>query len=158
MASAIDTALLVPLGRLVAEFNVLETQLSFSIWMLLQTDQRAGQIVTAPMRFKSKIDLFDSLFRHRFQGMDDELHKIVQRLSDVNRQRNDLVHGLWAAGGAEGQSHLVKTTAWAGTGHKMTFTLVDENKVNATTAVISELAADLLTFTVKPFEKLAKPQ
>lgn len=65
--SAIPEESLAPLGKVVANFAVLEGNLNFAIWLLLvgnsSVEQRTGQIVTAELMFKDKISLLSSLYQ-----------------------------------------------------------------------------------------------
>ena len=97
---AISPALLEPLGKVLANFNLLENTAAQFIWVLLSTDQRAGQITTAGMTLPELNDRLRHLYQHREKDpeklvMMDKLH---DQLLKLNTRRNRLVHAMWVAG------------------------------------------------------------
>ena len=105
LKSAIPDESLASLGKVVANFAVLESNLDFGIWLLLvgnsTAEQRTGQIVTAELNFKDKIALLSSLYQHRFPKKEhfEDLKEMRRKLSDAKDKRNSLIHSTWLAGG-----------------------------------------------------------
>ena len=105
---------LLALGRLVAESALLESQLDWGIWFLLDTrEQRTGQIVTADLDFRRKVNLVLALTRHHLQNeqMRDEVVNLVKPFHALYDERNDFIHGMWAASANNMQRGLVRASA-----------------------------------------------
>jgi hypothetical protein len=77
------------IGEITVKFGVLEHMLEYSIWRLINEDtreQQTGQIVTAENSFGRNVDLFSSLYRHRFpQHPDKPLKHLCAKLFAVDR-------------------------------------------------------------------------
>ena len=113
MVPAIADELLAPLGRMTANFAMLEFQVSASIWLLIGGEQRMGQIVTADLSFKQLVNILHALVLYR-TGDEPEFVSIAgelrTRLFEAEQQRNILTHSSWAAGYERGQSTRIKQT------------------------------------------------
>ena len=87
------------IGRITVTFAELESWLSSFIWALIVpfSEQHVGQMVTAEMSFRQKLDLLVSLFLYRCKNPQKcaELKVLVARLSDLEQQRNTVQHSLW---------------------------------------------------------------
>ena len=147
MKSAIPDESLAPLGKVVANFAVLESNLDFGIWLLLvgnsSAEQRTGQIVTAELSVKDKIALLSSLYQHRFPAKTpfNELKDLRKKLGEANKIRNSLVHSVWLAGGVRSA-----TTAKEKHGIKFEFEEMDAQKIEGIADFISETAYDMQQF------------
>lgn len=149
LKSAIPEESLAPLGKVVANFAVLESSLDFAIWLLLvgnsSAEQRTGQIVTAELNVKGKIALLSSLYQHRFPAKSpfNELKDIRKKLSDANKIRNKLVHSVWLAGGVRSA-----TTAKEKNGIKFEFEEMEASKIEGIADFISEVGYDIQQFFI----------
>ena len=147
MKSAIPNESLAPLGKTVANFAVLESNLDFGIWLLLvgnsSAEQRTGQIVTAELSVKDKIALLSSLYQHRFPAKApfNDLKNLRKKLGEANKIRNILVHSVWLAGGVRSA-----TTAKEKHGIKFEFEEMDAKKIEGIADSISETAYDMQQF------------
>lgn len=147
LKSAIPEGSLAPLGKVVANFAILESSLDFAIWLLLvgnsSAEQRTGQIVTAEMRVKDKIALLSSLYQHRFpqKAPFAELKNLRKKLGEANKIRNSLVHSVWLAGGVR-----LATTAKEKHGIKFEFEEMDAKKIEGIADLILEVAYDMQQF------------
>src|SRR5579884_1369720 len=103
------------LGRLIATFNALESQVESFIWHLLQIQQDIGQILTCELAFKQKFAVFGSLFRKVVDDpkLLDELDTTLKALDQAEQIRNRLAHSVYAAGQTDTSSTRFKTTAKA---------------------------------------------
>ena len=150
LKSAIPEELLAPLGKVVANFAVLENVLSFSIGILLEgnsvAEQRTGQIVTAELNFKNKISLFSSLYQHKFPERKpfDELTEIRKKLTEANRKRNRLLHSTWLAGGVR-----LAVTAKEKRGIRFEFQNIDSKKIEEISELIAKVSYELQEFSLK---------
>ncbi len=147
---AIDNSLLEPIGAVTVNFAMLEESLSFGIWIFLfgnnAQEQRTGQIVTAELSFRRKVDLFCCLFRHRFPDKDDtELSKLRVKLMDVEAKRNRLVHSFWAASDEKGKSTRMKTTA-KHKGIRFQFEKMGKEEIKSIADIIAEVAYETQMF------------
>ncbi len=150
LKSAVPEELFAPLGKVVVNFGVLETILSFSIWILLvgnsAVEQRTGQIVTAELNFKNKISLFSSLYQHKFPERKpfDELTEIRKKLTEANRKRNRLLHSTWLAGGVRSA-----ITAKEKHGIRFEFENMNSKKIEETSEFIAKVSHEVQEFPLK---------
>ncbi len=149
MKSATPDESLAPLGKVVANFAVLESNLDFAIWLLLignsSAEQRTGQIVTAELMFKNKIALLSSLYQHRFPTKSPfaALKEMRKKLSNANIKRNNLVHSIWLAGGKK-----FATTAKGKHGIKFEFKDMNASQIDGIADFISEVGAEMQEFFI----------
>lgn len=88
-----------PMGALVTTFNVLEKELTEAIVHLVRTAETTTALLTLTHinSFDARIDLFSQLahWRLKDEGARARVRRLVKRLENANRRRNDLVHGAW---------------------------------------------------------------
>ena len=143
---AIDPSLMEPIGQVTVNFAMLEQHLSFGIGCLLHPEQRTGQIVTAELSFRQKVQLFSALFVHRFPDEDGTAIKdLCSRLSTVEQERNLLIHSFWAVSKKAGESMRLKTTAKA-KGISFQRAVTNREDVEAVAGEVAEVSAELLDF------------
>jgi hypothetical protein len=105
---------LAAIGAVTIEFSILERHLHFGIWVLLGlslAEQATGQMVTAGLSFRTSVDLFAALVRHRFPSAEGKhIQSVIGRVNEAEQKRNVIVHSTWAQ--AEGEQVMrMKTTA-----------------------------------------------
>ena len=102
----------IALGKVGADFAMLENQVAFLTWSLISQDQRLGQIITAELSFRALRALLSSIFRHRVQdtALIDELEKLLDRAAAVEERRNIVVHSSWGAGESAATRTRIKMT------------------------------------------------
>lgn len=152
MKSSVDPAVLEPLGRVVVNFNLLESMLSLSICQLLGCEQRIGQCVTEQLAFKGLLNAFCSLYRLR--ASDPNIVASVQslrtRFEAAEQKRNELLHSIWMMGPTKGLSTRVKYRARAKKGWTVHLTDMSAADVAAVAdemeALTSEVPTLLSTF------------
>ena len=85
------------LGEAVISFEQLDEQFSTSIAFLLRRGDTIGQIVTAELSFKAKVNLFVSMFKHA--APETEHSEQIRELAGACRKaegiRNQLIHSKW---------------------------------------------------------------
>ncbi len=117
MVPAIRDDLLLALGKMTANFAMLEFRVSTSIWSLVGGGfPRTGQIVTAGLSFKQLVNIFHALVVERAGDNSDVINKAGEfrkRLFEAEQQRNTLTHSFWAAGPG-GQSTRIKDSVVKG--------------------------------------------
>ena len=73
--------------------------LAFAIWLMIGSDQRLGQVITAELSFSQKVSLFSSLYRYRNNNRTTEdFKKLLGNLGKAEEDRNRVTHSIWAKG------------------------------------------------------------
>jgi hypothetical protein len=85
------------LGETIVWFEELDEQLSTAISFLLRRGDTVGQIVTAELSFKGKVNLLATLFRHEAPQSThlDQLEKLAGACFQAEEKRNQVVHSKW---------------------------------------------------------------
>ena len=85
------------LGEAVIWFEELDEQLSTAISFLLRRGETAGQIVTAELSFKGKVNLFSALFKQEAPQSEHlpQLDELAGACLQVEQKRNQMVHSKW---------------------------------------------------------------
>lgn len=158
--SAISDSMLPPLGKVTANFAVLELMLSSLIGALvfvgMRFDQRVGDIITAGLNFNNKIDLFSSLFQHKFPQKKpfDELKSINKRLAVINKKRNQLIHSTWGASEGNDSNTIMKKSARRKSGLEFQSETIKVADIYEIAAEIGILAYDLQMFRRKEIDQM----
>ena len=86
-----------PLGQIAAGSNLGEALISSIIWHILGIKEpEEGRLFTYRPTAKQRLDLFKvSIKRFAKSSYKDDLKRFHERATDLNKQRNKLVHGLW---------------------------------------------------------------
>lgn len=85
------------LGRLTAEFSLLEFMIASLVWWL-SGDQASAMILTTHLPFKRLRQAAEALARAKMKTNTaalDEIKKIMKRASDHEKDRNRLIHSIW---------------------------------------------------------------
>lgn len=87
------------IGRITVAFSELDSWLSSFIWALIGPfdEQHLGQIVTAELSFRQKIDLLAALFKYRCKDIAKqlELRALLTKIAELEQKRNTIQHSLW---------------------------------------------------------------
>jgi len=85
------------LGEVIIWFEDLDEQLSSAITFLLRRDDTVGQIVTAELSFKGKVNLFGVLFNYERPSSEylDRLKELCGECLHIEEIRNQVVHSKW---------------------------------------------------------------
>ncbi len=94
----LDENLLKAIGTFVARFSLLELEIHFLVWRLLDRRlQGLGKRITNALGFQELLRILGSLFEYRTNN--DELitrmRKLVLKLNAAGRDRNDILHSFW---------------------------------------------------------------
>jgi hypothetical protein len=145
MISSIDQSLLEPIGRVTVNFSMLEGGLKFFISILIGSDQRIGQIITAHQNVRQLIDLLGSLykFRMRNDSLLTEFEQIRKSLEEANDRRNTLIHSQWASGNKPGESTRFKTVARAKKGLLLNLDTISIKDIDELSEFIAKVASDV---------------
>jgi hypothetical protein len=94
LVGPLSDAFLLALGRVTANFSILEGEITFFTCSLISRDQRLGQIITAELSFRARVALLSAAFRHRVQDQTliDELEALLDRAHHVEEKRNIPLH------------------------------------------------------------------
>ena len=74
---------------------------------------RLGQIVTAELSFRQKIDLLSSIYRDKPNNSTKlaELDRVLARVAQAEQKRNIVVHSVWTAHEVKATVATIKSTA-----------------------------------------------
>lgn len=75
------------LGRMTANFALLEMEMCFLIWVMIGSDQPVGAMVTSQMSFKNLVGLMSALGHHHFKGTER-----LEAIRDACREANRVAH------------------------------------------------------------------
>ncbi len=101
------------LGRVTVNFQLMEVYISFFLWALVDSeDQGKGQILTSKMPFSRICDVALALMKRKFADNHvDVVRRIEQHIkkaSQLEQDRNTMLHSVWAVGTAEDPSTRLK--------------------------------------------------
>ena len=101
------------IGRVVVYFSLLDEALSFRICSLIGYQNNIGNVITAELSFKQKVNLFSSLFCHLQKTTQEpsELKSLIDRISTAEEERNKILHSLWVVGTSSDMVIRLKATA-----------------------------------------------
>jgi hypothetical protein len=88
------------LGRVVVNFQVLETFLAFHTWHLIPTDPKTGAIITSQLSFDRLLTVFHLLMKEKVAhvpALAEQLAALSSRAAELEQQRNTLMHSAWAS-------------------------------------------------------------
>ena len=75
--------------------------------------KRLGQIVTAELSFRQKMDLLSSIYRDKLDNSTElaELDRVLARIAQAEQKRNIVVHSVWTAYAVDATVARIKATA-----------------------------------------------
>ena len=146
---------LVAIGAITASFAYLDSQLAFAIWLLVGSDQRLGQIITAELSFSQKVGLLSSVYRYRNDNRTTaEFEKLLKNLGKAEKDRNKVTHSVWARGGRQGVTRI-KTTAKRKSGLKFVFEKMSLEDLGEIAEFIGEVANEVIDILIRQREVLS---
>jgi hypothetical protein len=85
------------LGEVIISFEELDDMLATSVSFMLRRGDEVGRIVTAPLSFRAKVDMFGALFKaDRPQSTILELiNQLCAGCLQIEEERNKIVHSKW---------------------------------------------------------------
>jgi len=136
------------LGCIVVGFSLLERTLSNVITLMLGVSAGLGEIVTAELSFRNKVNLFASLFKHGIDSYSQRETDIEQRFEElmtlINKAeelRNKALHSLYVV-----RRFRVKTTAKARKGLQKKIEKTNENHLLDVADFIFNVASSVEEF------------
>jgi hypothetical protein len=100
--TALPPECLAEIGRVVANFALLEHELDILIHGLLKTDRHISRILTSELSFRTLLDASASLVRHiHGEEATRTFSQILHSVSAAEEERNRIVHSLWGAMGPD---------------------------------------------------------
>jgi len=103
------------LGSIVEGFSFLERTLSNVIILLLDVTNKVGNIITAELSYKNKINLFSSLFKNNIDifkkvhsDIETQFKELLSLCNKAEEIRNQIIHSSYVA-----NRYRVKVTAKA---------------------------------------------
>ncbi|MDQ1636829.1 MAG: hypothetical protein QOF62_168 [Pyrinomonadaceae bacterium] len=136
------------IGLITVNFAMLEMTIAGGLWLLLGSEQKKGQIITAELSFKNLVALFSSLYRDSTDDSNklEELESLIKRIMRAEEKRNIISHSLWAIGDSHATITRIKTTAKISKGLKHTFEQFTVADLEEIADEMSDTAADFQTF------------
>ena len=101
IAPTTEDDLLLALGKMTANFAMLEFHVATGIWFLIGGLPRTGPIVTAGLSFKQLVNIFHALMLEKSGTKPDAVETVGgfrKALFNAEEQRNKLTHSIWPAG------------------------------------------------------------
>jgi len=138
------------IGDMTVSFSLLEINIQIVIWLLLDSDQRVGQIITAEISFKNSNALLSSLYLERY-GKDNDYNKLqelLKRTKKIEERRNQIVHSYWSVSGDPSAILRIKTTAKEKYGIKFSRERITTADLSTFAINIKKLAYDFQTFMI----------
>lgn len=143
----------IAIGRITVAYAELDTWLSSFIWTLIAPfeEQHLGQIITAELSFRQKLDLAAALFKYR---CDDpvkriELKALISRIEKLEARRNNVQHSLWIHQSEEPeQVTQLKITAKRKNGLTHTKKIITPQQLYLLSKELNEATSDLSSFHI----------
>ena len=103
------------LGRIVTSFSYLEETLSNIIILLLHIENDLGDILTAELSYKNKINIFSSLLQYNMEkymsfnrDIDERYKELISLCNKAEQLRNQIIHSSYVS-----NRYRIKKTARA---------------------------------------------
>ncbi len=134
------------LGRVVVNFQSLESYISFWVLRFIGPDQAIGQMVTAQLPFGKLCVLARSLFDHKFGTTRFEVRftELLDRSLKLEEKRNQLFHSIWLTDDASGGVSRLKISLRLGKGLTRSSTPVTPQDINGLADDMSKTATALV--------------
>jgi hypothetical protein len=148
MNHPVSSKLLVHIGDITVSFALLESTIQTLAGSLITDHERIVQIITAELAFRNLRALTISLYKERY-GEDADLlvlRELMNRTTDLEEKRNQIVHSVWAVGATADTVTRFKMTAKEKHGLRFQFTNVAEHDLSDLSIAIKKLAADVQKF------------
>jgi hypothetical protein len=98
-STALSDKSLAEIGRIVANFALLEVYLLVLIHGLLNLPASVGRLVTTEQPFRNLVGLAANLVRERFDSsVQSDFRSVLALVRAAEQRRNQIVHSLWGGG------------------------------------------------------------
>jgi len=114
--------------------------------------KRLGQIVTAELSFRQKIDLLSSIYRDKLDKPAElaQLDEVLARVAEAEQKRNTIVHSVWTEYAVDGTPARIKATAKRKSkGLKMKIESVSVKDLEDIAEYIAKAAYDVQTLVIR---------
>ena len=141
------------IGRITVAFSELDSWLNSFIWALIAPfeEQHLGQIITAELSFRQKLDLVAALFKYRCKdtAKQAELKGLIARIEKLEARRNTVQHSLWTHQSEEReQVTQFKITAKRKNGLTHTKNIITSQSLEQLSKEPNEATSDLSSFHI----------
>ena len=141
------------IGRITVAFSELDNWLSSFIWALITTfeEQHLGQIITAELSFRQKLDLVAALFKYRCKdtAKQAELKGLIARVEKLEARRNTVQHSLWIhLSEKRDQLTQLKITAKRKNGLIHTKNIITPQQLEQLSKELNDATSDLASFHI----------
>lgn len=136
------------IGRITANFALLEETISTCIGRLVGAGPAIGQIITAELPFRRLLPLLSSLYRHRTSNDEAiaQLDTLLGRVAQAGEKRNLITHSLWGADHTGEKIARIKATARKRKGLKHQFEEMTTSDLDAIADFTATVADEVRQF------------
>ena len=141
------------IGDITVSFALLENQIQFFIWSLLELTpriQRIGQIITSELSFKKLRAVLISLYKETYGENDNykRMRDLMNRAGKIEEKRNQITHSSWGAGKDIDSITRIKTTTKEKCGLRFKVEYVTAHDLAKIAGDIKKLAAEISIFNL----------
>lgn len=142
--TALTNDFLAEIGRIVANFAILEAELEKVVHKLLGLDRKLKQVITSELSFNVLRHLSFSLIKESFgEEKGKEYREVLKQISKAEDIRNRYLHSLYGYGGTkDGESIVIQTKYTAKTKKGLDF-----SRIELTVSSLNEKAFQIATIT-----------
>lgn len=147
----IPDPILTRIGDVTVSFALLESTFRTIATVLFRDTQQVADAATAELSFRNLRAVVSSLYRVRYRADEDfaALRALSKLAAELEKQRNDMTHSIWAAGSGDDEAVTrIKTTAKEKKGVLFTFEIVDVEALTKLALQITTLAEEVQAFGI----------
>lgn len=94
--NSVDEEYLVAIGRVSAQWSILEGILDVAIWRAMGLRNDLGRILTAQLQMQSKLDTLSAVLTQKKPHLSTQFTKVCSFVRDcLIGKRNTVIHGMW---------------------------------------------------------------
>jgi hypothetical protein len=142
------------IGQITVNFALLENTISSFVGMLISSDQRVGQIITAELSFRNLVGLLSSLYKHFVNESEkiEELDALLTTALTIEEKRNIVTHSLWGAGYTHETITRIKMTAKKAKGLRHQYEQMSAEDLSKIAERIAELSHDVQMLMIRQID------
>lgn len=128
-------------------FQALEMDIAWLVWILNDRDTTLGQIVTSQLSFKKLLAVASSIFRYRVADdlLVKRLGELLNSAGHVEDKRNTLIHSIWFVDDA-GTTSRIKATVRQKHGFKIQNETDNAKRLNEFADEVLHVSGEFLRF------------
>lgn len=122
LESGLGESYLIQIGRIVANFSLLEEVIGLFVGKLLDNPIDVGQIVVSELSFRNLLSLFSSLYLYwnDDKALLAEFDDLLKIITNLEQKRNQIIHSIWTGGiSSVVPAVRIKITAKQSRGHRV---------------------------------------